>query len=324
VAIEDRGPLEPGLGEVTIENAVSLISTGTELTLLEAKTPPDSVWTRLTSFPCTPGYCSVGRVVAVGEGVDGGWLGARVSSRAWAGHARLMRAKEGELRRIHREIPDEQAAFCSIAEIVMNGVRRAAPQIGEAAVVFGLGLLGQLAARFLRLAGCRPVVAADVEESRLRVLPDDPALLRLNPRREDPVAFVRRHSRGRLADLAFEVTGAESLIPDEFAVLREQGRFVVLSSPRGKTAFDFHDLCNRTSVTIIGAHVFSTPERETPATPWTARRNAELFVDLVADGELDMRPLISHRESGLHAPALYRQLIADRGQAMGVLLDWRG
>jgi len=323
VEIEDRGSLTPDAGGVVVENTLSMISTGTELTMLLAECPEDSVWGSITKFPETPGYCSVGRVVALGAGVDESWLGARVSSYAWAAHARYLKVPEKGLRRVHRDIADEEAVFCTIAEIVLNGIRRASPQLGESAVVFGMGLLGQLTARLLRLCGCRPVFAVDTAHARLGLLPDDVGLHKVDPANEDAADFVRRHNNGRLADLVFEVTGVASLIPQEFDVLREQGRFVVLSSPRGKTSFDFHDLCNRTSVTIIGAHAASTPAAETPATPWSRRRNAELFFDLVADGELDVRPLISHHESGLEAPRLYEVLIADRGKAMGVLLDWQ-
>lgn len=63
--------------------------------------------------------------------------------------------------------------FFTIAEIVMNGVRAARVQWGECAVVFGLGLLGQFATRFLRLSGAFPVFAVDLADHRLGLLPDD-------------------------------------------------------------------------------------------------------------------------------------------------------
>ncbi len=322
VQVIERGLLKPKPGEVVIRNSCSLISTGTELTLLEGGQEPDSLWGRLTSYPATPGYCAAGKVVSVGAGVERSWLGKRVSTCAWMSHAKFMRASVSELRLIHRPIEDEYAVFSTLAEIVMNGVRRARLQAGEAVVVYGLGLLGQLAVRFCRICGARPVIGVDISAFRRSLLPHEPAVLGVDPRNEDVPAAVKAATKGRLADAVFEVTGVADLIPSEFGVLREQGRFIVLSSPRGKTAFDFHDLCNRFSYTIIGAHNMSHPRHETADNPWTPVRNASLFFDWIADSEIDLRPLISHRQVGVRAPDVYRRLLQDRGQAMGVILLW--
>ena len=100
---------------------------------------------------------------------------------------------------------------------------------------------------------------------------------------------------------------------------------VILSSPRGAgTLFNFHDLCNRPSHTIIGAHISSHPPAETLATRWTQRRHAELFFDLIATGELHLDALVSHRVCYREAPVIYGALLEDRAQAMGVMLDWSG
>jgi threonine dehydrogenase-like Zn-dependent dehydrogenase len=85
---------------------------------------------------------------------------------------------------------------------------------------------------------------------------------------------------------------------------------------------DFHDLCNQPSIRIVGVHNGSHPAHATAADPWTKLRDVELFCDLVLDGELDMAPLITHRRPHREAPEMYAMLLADRGQAMGVVLDW--
>ncbi len=125
-----------------------------------------------------------------------------------------------------------------------------------------------------------------------------------------------------MADVAFEVTGDASLIPSQLKALHAQARYVVLSSPRGKTAFDFHDLCNSRSYTIIGAHNMSHPTHATPDYPWTMNRHAELFFDLVADGALQIDGLISHRAHYSEAPRFYEMMLRDRSALMGVILDW--
>jgi len=331
VAVEMEDAPRPGAGELLVETSVTLISTGTELTFLSGAELPGTVWASMTTFPLRPGYSNVGQVVEVGAGVGEEWVGRRVAS--CRPHARYVCAEPFpgssswvSVRPLDRdEVPDEQAAFFNLAETVMNGVRRSGVGWGDSVVVFGLGLLGQLAVRFCRLLGARPVFAVDVADERLRLLPGDSQIIPVNPTHDNARSLIEQKTAGRMADVAFEVTGNADLIPAEIQVLRYEGRFVVLSSPRGPgTLFNFHDLCNWPSYTIIGAHVQSHPEFETPANPWTASRNAELFFDLIADGELDVSGLITHRYLGSEAPRAYEMLIENRSQALGVLLLWNG
>lgn len=322
VIVEDRPRPAPARGELLIRTRRTLISTGTELTVLAGGYAADSAWAQYCGkFPFDPGYNNVGVVEAAGEGVDAAWVGRRVAS--YGPHAAWVVQAAASVHRIPDAVPDERAAFWTIAEIVMNGVRRGGVQWGEAAAVCGLGLLGQLAVRFCLHAGARPVIAVDVADARLRLLPRDPAVASVNPAQTDAAAAARTATRGRMADVVFEVTGNADLIPGQFALLRPQGRYVVLSSPRGATPnFNFHDLCNAPSFTIIGAHNSSHPPQETPATPWTKARHVELFFDLVAEGKIEVDSLVSHRATAQKAPELYAMLLKDRSRAMGVVLEW--
>lgn len=129
-------------------------------------------------------------------------------------------------------------------------------------------------------------------------------------------------THGRLVDLLFEVTGAPAVIPGEFGILRKMGRAVMLSSPRGPSQFDFHDLCNAPSITIIGTHVSSHAPVESFDNIWTRARNTELFFDHIARQELDIRPMITHRSGYQDATKFYQMLWTDRSKAMGVVFEW--
>lgn len=323
VAVEERPVPRPGEGEMLIRTRRTLISTGTELTILNGEFPPGSRWAAYGRFPFVPGYDHIGEVVEVGGGVERSWIGRRVAT--YAPHAAYVLRRPEAARLIHRELADEEAAFFTLAEIAMNGVRRGEVCWGEAVVVYGLGLVGQLVVQICRLAGAGVVIGVEVAQSRRRLLPDSPRVKGLDPKAGDVAHAVRALTGERLADVVFEATGDPQVIPQEFAALRRQGRLVVLSSPRGQTPlFDFHDLCNSPSFTIIGAHNSSHPASETPYNQWTQQRHAALFFDWVADGELDVRRLISHRAPCAEAPGLYAMLLQDRSQAMGVVLEWEG
>lgn len=320
VVLEERPVPTPGEGEVLIQTERTLISTGTELTMMTGDFPTGSFWDNYTQYPVLPGYCNIGKVIGLGKNVDEKWLGQRVGS--WGNHARQVVVSAAECRLILHDIPSEQAAFFTMGEIVMQGVRRSGIRWGESAVVHGLGLIGQLAVQFCRIAGARPVIGVDVSSSRLKYLPQCPSIIPANPATENLVAKVKKLNRQRKADVVFETTGNPDLIPKQFEVLRDQGRYVVLSSPRGKTSFDFHDLCCAPSYTIIGSHNYSHPKHATPDNPWTNLRDGELFFDYVAEGTLEIKRLISHRASYTKACDLYDSLVRDRSKVMGVILDW--
>lgn len=320
VVLDERPIPVAGEGELLIQTERTLISTGTELTMMMGDFPPGSFWDNYTRYPVLPGYCNIGTVVGAGKGVDKKWLGRRVGS--WGGHARMVVVPAAECRPVLHDIPSEQAAFFTLGEIVMHGVRRSGIRWGESAVVHGLGLIGQLAIQFCRIAGARPVIGVDISPNRLGYLPEWPSVIPVNPKGENLVEKVETLTRQRKADVVFETTGNPDLIPKQFEVLRDQGRYVVLSSPRGKTSFDFHDLCCAPSYTIIGSHNFSHPKHATLDNPWTLLRDGELFFDYLADGALQIERLISHRASYTKACELYESLVKDRSTAMGVILDW--
>jgi 2-desacetyl-2-hydroxyethyl bacteriochlorophyllide A dehydrogenase len=311
---------EPGAGEVLIRTRATLVSTGTELTALLADYPPGSTWEAMFPFPVRPGYDNVGEVVALGDGVEPEWLGRRVASLQL--HARFVAAATDACRPVPDEVSDEQASFSTIAEIVMNSVRRSCLTWGETVVVFGAGLLGQVTARLCLLAGAAAVVVVDVAPARLAFLLVDPRLHRVDPAAADVGELVRDVTRGRMADLVFEVTGDPGVVAQQTGLLREQGRWVILSSPRGPSRIDLHDHCMRPSLTIIGAHNFSHPQVATSADPWVPARHAELFFDLVRFGLLDVDRLISDRLPARDAPALYERLMRDRSPVMGAVLRW--
>jgi threonine dehydrogenase-like Zn-dependent dehydrogenase len=319
----DEAPMsKPGPGEVLLRTRRTLISTGTELTVFSGNYTAETAWGRHGRFPYRAGYSAAGEVVEVGPGVNALTVGDIVA--ASTPHARYVVAPEESLT-IARDGANvlDSLGFTTLNQTVVNGVRRSGAGLGDAVVVFGLGILGQLAVRYAHLSGARPVVGVDVAALRLGAVPERPGIAVVDASGGDVVNAVSDLTGGRMADIVFEVTGDPALIPGEFGALRpSEGRFVVLSSPRGPTSFDFHDLCNSPSHTIIGAHTDSHPSVETPANPWTRPRNGELFVKLLVDGEMDLEPLVTHRLPFGEACSAYEMLAADRTSALGVVLNW--
>ena len=64
----DRPMPEVRVGQVLVQTRRTLISTGTELTILSGEFPKDGRWADCGKFPFIPGYDNVGTVTDVGEG----------------------------------------------------------------------------------------------------------------------------------------------------------------------------------------------------------------------------------------------------------------
>jgi len=323
VVLEERSIPEPKRDEFLIKTKRTLISIGTELTTLSGEFSPDSVWARFGSnFPRPFGYSNIGKVINVGRDVKKHWIGKTVATYKGGYHAQYVIGKPENSCRVPQNIKDDHATFFVLARTAMNGVRRGRVQWGETVAIYGLGVLGQLATRFCYIAGARPVVGLDISRQRLKYLHGLQGIVGINPNTHEFLDHMKNLTKGHLFDVVFEVTGNPDIIPQEFEILKTQGRFVVLSSPRGKTLFDFHDLCNFPSYSIIGAHSSSHPQALIPDNPWTKKRHTELFFELITDGRLNIESLITHRENYEKAPEIYKMLLKDRSQALGIVLKW--
>ena len=322
VVIEDGPVPRPGAGEVLVRTRMTMISTGTELTILEVKEfAEDSTWARYGKFPFAPGYNNIGVVVEAGSPADAAWVGKRVAT--YCPHRLFVTAKVDDLRPVPDGLDDEEAVFFTFADITMQGTRRGRLKWGDVAVVYGAGLIGQMVARFVLFAGSRAAFVVDVSDYRLSLLPKDHRLVPVNPQKQDLKALVAARTAGRMADVVYEATGNSQLIPQEFAALRIEGRLVLVSSPGGGTQFNFQELCGTNSYTIIGAHNRSHTPVATWDNPWTQKHDTEFFFELQRNGDIDVRPLVTHRMPCARAVEMYEMLMADRSKALGVLLDWR-
>lgn len=320
VSVQEHPPPERGDDELLIETTHTLISTGTELTMLAGDVPDGSAWDEYSSYPViAPGYCNVGRVVR-SPSQSSFEDGDRVAS--WNGHAAHVTASPEACFRVPDGVSGDEAVFVAIAQIVMNGLRKGQVVWGETVGIYGLGLLGQFAARLCNIAGARPVLGLDISANRRSFLPDTASIAAYDPRESGWMEDARSSTSGRDADIIFEVTGNPAAITSEFDFLKEQGRLVLLSSPRGETNFDFHDYCNRHSYQIIGAHESSHPDVETPRTPWTKQRHAELYFKYLQESSLDVSQLITQQAGVDQAPEIYDQLLRDRESSLGIVFNW--
>jgi predicted dehydrogenase/threonine dehydrogenase-like Zn-dependent dehydrogenase len=114
------------------------------------------------------GYSAAGVVVGVGEEVDGFAIGDRVAcaGAGIANHAELIDVPVNLVARVPDGVDLDDAATVTLGAIALQGIRRAAPTLGEAVGVIGLGIIGQLTVQMLRANGCRALVT-DLDPGRV-------------------------------------------------------------------------------------------------------------------------------------------------------------
>ncbi|HEX9028417.1 MAG TPA: zinc-binding alcohol dehydrogenase, partial [Anaerolineales bacterium] len=186
---------QPQPGFALVQTAASLVSAGTERTLVEfagkslvgkARSRPDLVrqvidkarregllstveaaFNRLDQ-PTPLGYSSAGTVVAVGDGLRGFQIGDRVACAGggYAVHAEYEIVPQNLLAHLPAGVDFESGAFATLGAVALHGFRLGEAQVGERVAVIGLGLLGLLSAGIARAAGCE-VFGVDLDPARL-------------------------------------------------------------------------------------------------------------------------------------------------------------
>lgn len=311
---------EPGPGEVLIQAQKSLISTGTESICLRRQFEPGTHWDNWVKYPFAPGYSLVGCVVGLGKDVRAVREGDRVAVRA--PHRQYVITSVDNLYTVPDAVSDVDATWFGLANIVQNGVRRAEHTLGEAVVVVGLGLLGQLVVQYVRLQGAREVIAIDPSERRLEMARAHGATATLMLRVEQAREEVLRLTDGDGAEVVYDVTGVASVFPAALQLLRRFGRLLLLGDTGTPSAQRLtSDVVNR-GLRIIGAHDTNPPPISTDHAYWSHQQMASLFFTYLQRGDMRVSDLVTHYYHPAEAAQAYQMLYEERATAMAVVFDW--
>lgn len=313
-------PDAPEPGCVLLETERTLMSAGTELAIVMGTHIGFTTGASWPKYPMELGYTAIGRVLRVGDGVTEVREGDRVL--AATRHATHAIAEARSLIRVPDRCPADAALLANLAQIPLSGVRRAGVTIGTGMIVFGQGLIGALAARLGRFAGCRPVLGVDPLAER-RAVASAAGIVAVDPNVGDPGAVFAERAHGRAPEVVIEATGVPAVINEALRVVGSMGRVVLLGSPRGRVEIDPYTDVHAKGITIVGAHNRWTPLTETPQTPFTRDRDRQLLVEIATDGSLPMDGLVTHHVAPEEAGATYCVLAESRPEYLGVVIRWQ-
>lgn len=342
-------------GQLLIRSSHTLVSAGTERMLVEfgkasyidkARQQPDKVRMVLDKIrtdglmptveavfnkldqPLPLGYCNVGTVLEAGAGVAGFAPGDRVVSNGK--HAEVVSVPLNLCARVPDAVADEEAAFTVLGAIALQGIRLVQPTLGETVVVTGLGLIGLVAVQLLRAHGCR-VLGLDFDPEKLALAKSFGAEVVNLAAGQDPVAAALAYSRGRGVDAVIITASTKSNEPVHQAALmcRKRGRIVlvgVTGLELSRADFFEKELSFQVSCSYGPGRYDPAYEEKGNDYPvgfvrWTEQRNLEAVLDMMADGRLDVKPLISHRFALDQAEQAYA-LVGGSGPSLGIFLQY--
>lgn len=313
-------------GTVLIQTSRSLVSLGTERMLVEfgksnliskARQQPDKVKQVLDKIktdglmptleavfnklgePLPLGYCNVGKIIAVGEGVSEFKIGDRVASNG--PHAEFVCVPKNLAAHVPEKVSDEEAAFTVIGSIGLQGIRLLKPTLGETVTVIGLGLIGLITAQLLKANGCK-VIGVDIDNNKLQIAKKW-GIVPCNPKSEDVVKFVHGESNGIGADGVIITASAKTneIISQAAQMSRKRGRIVLVGVTGlnlSRAEFYEKELSFQVSCSYGPGRYDDDYEQKgqdypLPFVRWTEKRNFEAVLQAIDSGNLHVKELIT-------------------------------
>lgn len=213
-----------GVGQVLVQTAVSAVSAGTEMLLYRGQFPQEMALDETiaalaggVAYPVKYGYAAVGRVVAVGAGVDEGWLNRLVF--AFNPHESHFVADAAQVLPVPEGMSAETAVFLPNMETAVSFVMDGQPMIGEQVLVLGQGVVGLLTTALLAQFPLASLVAVDGYPLRREWSQQLGAHHSLDTSMPLPAGFA--------ADLVYELSGNPIALNGAIEAVRYNGRILV-------------------------------------------------------------------------------------------------
>jgi len=281
--------------------------------------------------PAALGYSCAGVVLDIGEGVTGFAVGDRVAcaGQNYASHAEVVFVPQNLCVKIPDSVVFDDAAYVTVGAIALQGVRQADPKLGDVVAVIGLGLVGQLAVQLLRANGCR-VLAADPDPEKQAMARDLGAEQAVAP--DGLAAVAAASTEGNGVDAVLIAASTKNSGPVELAgeITRKKGRVVVVGAvgmtlPR--EPYYLKELELRLSTSYGPGRYDPDYEEKGRDYPygyvrWTERRNMSAFIQLIAEGRMNVGALTRYRFPIARAEEAYTRIMDASDSPLGVLLTY--
>lgn len=316
---------EPRDNEVVVETLFSSISCGTEKANItgDPNTSISSKENEPAVFPRSSGYSSSGIVLKVGKNVINVKVGDSVSM-SWSKHKKInVMPSDCVFKYDSEKITAQEAALLHITTFPLAAIRKTRLEIGESALVMGLGILGLFAVSLLKAAGAVPVIAVDpVLERREKALKFG-ADFAFDPFESDFIEKVKKVSDGGV-NCAIEVTGIGKGLEQCLDCMKKFGRVALLGCTRDKNfTIDYYRKVHGPGITLIGAHTLARPDVESSSHAFTLKDDVNSVKNLCSLGRLNLSDMVDEFFNPEDCEEVYTRLINDKNFPVISQFDWR-
>lgn len=316
ISSEDLGP-----DEVIIKAEASVMSAGTELANLNGLEYG-------MTFPVRPGYGMIGRIVEKGENITDFNVGDRVFCAGKHGSYLRFKANEHHQWNYLFPVPEDMEAIDAtigcMAEIAMTAPNRVEINLNDTVAVFGLGMVGLLAAKMMQLRGAK-VIALDPSErrcERARALGLDYVLSCPPAEQLDKIMEI---TNGAGAKITVDAVGHSAVVMTAIKAVADFGHILTLGSPRADfqgNLTDAFSMIHMKCCTLHGAHMHQYPVNAQRGVDKDVEWCFATCFDLIKSGKIDVKQLISHVISVEDAKATYDGLAHDTENYFCAVIDW--
>ena len=322
VQVQDHEVQAPAAGQVQVRLVVSSISSGTERANLMGSTTV--AWNRpeleKPIYPRYGGYSSAGIIEKVGEGVTKFQPGDRVALW-WSRHDQVQNISENNVYKID-DVPFEDAALFHIATFPLAAIRKCRLEIGESAMVMGMGMLGILALQLLKAAGAVPVIAVDPDPIKREKALKCGADYALDPYDPQFAENAKRLTKGGV-NVGIEVTGVGPALNGMLDCMARFGRVALLGCTRNSDfTVDYYRKVHGPGISLIGAHTMARPSVDSRDGWWSQKDDIKALKKLTELGRIHMAEMIDEIHTPDEAVEVYHRLVTEKTFPL-VQFDWR-
>jgi 2-desacetyl-2-hydroxyethyl bacteriochlorophyllide A dehydrogenase len=308
--------------EVLIRSVRDTISSGTERANFVGDANVNSTKAAEIKFPRKNGYSIAGIIEAVGDGVTSVSVGDRVAC-SWTKHAKYNILTEDKVYKLDDSIGYDTGALVHIATFPLAAVRKCRVEVGESAIVMGLGVLGLISVKLLRAAGAVPIVAVDPNPERRELAKKCGADFVFDPFEENFAENVKAVTGGGV-NVCIEVTGVGAGFNEALDCMKRFGRVALLGCTRNSDfTVDYYKKIHSPGITVIGAHTIARPECESHPGWFTHRDDIRSILKLCAAGRIELDSIVGETHTPEECAEVYDRLVNDRNFPIAVQFDWR-
>ena len=199
----------------------------------------------------------------------------------------------------------EEGALVEPLAVAMHAVNITPFALLEFVVVVGAGAIGLLTLLAARLRGAGSIVVTDQSAHRLAVARSLGADLSVDVTAQDPVEIVQAATDGRGADAVLEAVGIGATASQSLRLVRSGGNVTWIGNSAPLVELPMQELVTR-ELTLRGSYAF--------------REEFEHAADAIAEGTIDVRPLIERKAPLDEGSDVFRELGAGELDAIKVVL----